>query len=231
MKIGKDKGHTNIIIKVMKNKKKKSLFCFSLSCKVLNKLFQRRFVTSLSRELKICPPSSWWNPTAFCLGKLLKKNLKERERHNCEFAQQQRLFPEIMTQLLKIILKLVFQALLWMKSFFSQNTQINFKRMWANSLKQRTERFFPPTWKRASRGESVFTTPWLRRRRTGTDRPPNFCTKRGESLSLSEKPGTKYFPKRGSSKIKRIVFTHVFGSLTLNIWSLSQTLTAKKKKA
>lgn len=49
-------------------------------------------------------------------------------------------------------------------------------------------------------------------------------------MSPIEKHDTKYFPKRGSSKINGIVFTRVFGSLHLNVWSLSQTLSEKKDK-
>lgn len=152
-----------------------------------------------------------------------------KQRHNWEFAQQQRLFPEIITQLLKLVLKLGFRALLWRKSFFLPNNWINFKRICASPLRAENREVFRSTWKTRFRRESVFTAPSLRRRQAGTAGSPNFYSKREEPASPIERHGTQYFPKRGSSKINRIMFTRVFGSLHLNVWSLSQSLLGKKR--
>lgn len=63
-----------------------------------------------------------------------------------------------MTQLLKIILKLVFEVLLWIKSFFSQNNPINSKRMRAASLKSET-RAVSPQRENARLALKVFSRP------------------------------------------------------------------------
>lgn len=95
---------------------------------------------------------------------------------------------------------------------------------------QRTERFFPQCGK-PRLAVIVFSRPLhFEDFGQGTPGHQKCYSKRGEPVSPIEKHGTKYFPKRGSSKINGIVFTHVFGSLHLNVWSLSQTLSEKKDK-
>lgn len=112
--------------------------------------------------------------------KQIAKKKKKKKGHNWEFARQQRLFPEIMTQLLKLILKLGFQALLWRKSFFLPNNRINLKKkkkMRASPLRTENREVFPSTWKTTSRRDSVLTAPSLRRRRAGHARPPKILFK------------------------------------------------------